>query len=121
MFKRSKTNVFLAQNTLITLVIIFLLVVGAVLLRIFVIKESPYIHNKDKAIVDCVDLCEYTRKFEGLDPEGACLSEEIVAGWACDIVHFPKLTLVDDDIKNKCPKNNHLVEVDFSCNVVSAK
>jgi hypothetical protein len=109
------------KNTFATILIVVSLIIIAVVIRINFIKESPYIDNKDQAITKCIDLCQNTRKFEGIDPQGPCLSEEIVLGWGCDVVHNPKLPLVDDDKINRCVNSRHVVEVSFVCDLVSAK
>lgn len=109
------------RNTIISVSIVVMFIVIALIIRIYFIKESPYLENKEQAVVKCVDLCEHTRKFERLDPQGPCLKEEIVPGWGCDVVHNPRLPLVDDDKNNRCLESRHVVEVSFTCEFVSAK
>jgi hypothetical protein len=109
------------KNTVATIVIAFILISIAIFLRVYVIKDSPYLENKDEAIIKCIELCQTTRKFNRIDPLGPCLDEEIVEGWGCDVVHNPRLPLVDDDKLNRCINSRHVVEVSFDCKFVSAR
>ncbi len=121
MQKEKKKFIVSGKNTIITLVVVLLLIVIAVFVKIYVIKESPYLENKEQAIKECVDLCKNIRTTKGIGALGPCLDNQVVEGWACDVTHNPKIPLIDDAKENKCHGYRHVVEVDFDCKLVSAK
>ncbi len=66
------------------------------------------------------------KKADGMDfTAGPCLAEELMAGWAADIVHSPR-TPADDLPENQCQSYRagrvfRLVELDPDGNVVRAQ
>jgi hypothetical protein len=67
----------------------------------------------------CVRSCE---QFNGDTSNGPCLTNEIYAGWVCDIAHNPRLA-VDDLEENQCAnflsgEATHFVEVTPTCEVI---
>ena len=66
------------------------------------------------------------QKADGVDfSKGPCLAEELIAGWAADIVHVPR-TAEDDLPENQCQsyragKSFRLVELDPDGNLIRAQ
>jgi len=81
--------------------------------------------NKEVASIDCVNLCIKEQSKGTILSEGPCLSDEIVEGWACDVVHNPRVKLIDNKEQNQCQscitgEVKHFVEVNQECKFVRA-
>ncbi len=109
------------KNILVSSVVVLVLIVLAIIIRVYIIKESPYLEYKEEAIEKCISLCQEVRKFDRMDSEGPCLDDNIVPNWGCDVVHTPRVALIDDANRNRCHGHKHLVEISFSCELVSAR
>ena len=76
-----------------------------------------------EACRNCVIQCNLARQSSYDLTDGPCLSEAIIEGWACDVVHSPRLP-VDDLPANQCAQYPdiapHLVEVSPSCHFIRA-
>jgi len=80
---------------------------------------------KAKAIAECLKVCKRQLRLGENFSSGPCLSDWVVEGWACDVVHSPPQP-VDNEIENQCAffrmgKAKHLVEVDEQCRFVGIK
>jgi hypothetical protein len=87
---------------------------------------DKYVNNKEIAIIDCVKLCAREQSQGKIFAEGPCLSEEIAKGWVCDVVHNPRVKLIDNKEQNQCQNYinkiaTHFVEVDQECKFVRAE
>lgn len=129
----------LLLKTAIILVFLFLIYLGAVkVLKHYGLIDSPLTTVSDVltgqfeleqkkrvdeslAIIKCQELCQYELTSGSADFNmGACLAEEIIPDWSCDIAHSPRQA-VDDDPANQCASfrqglTHHFVEVDGNCN-----
>lgn len=77
--------------------------------------------EKIKAEIACVLLCKLENEKERDLSQGPCISNEVIAGWVCDVVHSPRRG-EDNDPVNQCPAYgktaSHFVEVDEYCDVI---
>jgi len=121
-----KINLFKAKIPFSVYIIVFLLILVAGVLNLIFNKPSPYAGNEDLAITSCISECHKAIAVGTSLTDGPCLSQEIVKGWACDVVNKPKIDIVDNNPKNQCEsyyKNNvkHIVYVNTKCELLSAK
>lgn len=121
-----KINFFKAKIPFSVYIIVFLLILVAGILNLVLNKPSPYAGNEDVAITSCLKECEKELALGAILTDGPCLSQEIVRGWACDIVNKPKRDMIDNNPINQCEsyyKNNvkHIVKVTPKCEFISAK
>lgn len=121
-----KINFFKAKVPFSVYVIVFVLILVAGILNIIYNKPSPYLENKDQAIKECIKECNKAIALGKNLVDGPCLSQEIVKGWACDIVNKPKIDIIDNNPKNQCESYNknqvkHIVYVTQNCTLISAK
>jgi len=107
--------------------IVIILIVLAGILSYILYLPDEFARNKDLATSRCVELClKSLGESIDLSGEGPCLSNEIATGWVCDVVHNPRVSLIDDKTQNQCNSYIdgeiiHFVEVDPECKVVRAK
>ncbi len=86
---------------------------------------ADVVEERERAIVLAQDIYAQKRA-DGADfSKGPCLSEELMNGWAADIVHSPRQP-VDDLPENQCQsyragKAFRLVELDPDGNVIRAQ
>ena len=77
--------------------------------------------DAETAKAACVDLCGRALNAAQDLSSGPCLSNEVIAGWVCDVAHMPR-TSVDDDSANQCSAYGntaqHFVEVDEDCTFI---
>jgi hypothetical protein len=121
-----KINFLKAKIPFSVYIIVFLLILIAGVLNVIFNKPSSFMENKDLAIDKCIQECLHANTKGIILTEGPCLSEEIVKGWACDVVNQPKISIVDNNPKNQCKsyieKNiSHQVVISTKCELVSAK
>jgi len=108
-------------------IIVGVLIILAGVLSYIITLPDEFARNKDLASSRCVDLClQKVSASIDLAGEGPCLSEEIATGWVCDVVHDPRVSLIDDQEQNQCQnydvgKTKHFVEVSPLCKVVRVK
>lgn len=106
-------------------IIVVILIILAGILSYIIYLPDEFARNKDIATARCVELC-FKSLGESIDlsGEGPCLSNEIATGWICDVVHDPRLGLIDDKVQNQCSSYRqgvHFVEVSPECKVVRVK
>jgi hypothetical protein len=121
-----KINFSKAKVPFSVYILVFLLILVAGILNFTLNKPSPYLDNKEQAINECIKQCNLEVSKGTILTDGPCLSQEIVKGWACDIINQPKIDLIDNNPKNQCQsyiKKNvkHIVYVSQKCSLVSAK
>lgn len=121
-----KINFLKAKIPFSVYVIVFILIIVAGVLNIFLNKPSLFKENKDLAIKECMNVCNKAVAIGTILKDGPCLSEEIVKGWACDVSNKPKIRIIDNNKKNQCQnyyKNivPHQVVVSTKCEFISAK
>ncbi len=121
-----KFNFLKAKIPFSVYILVFLLILVAGILNFTLNKPSPYIDNKEQAIIECIKLCNLEVIKGTILTDGPCLSQEIVKGWACDTVNQPKIDLIDNNPKNQCQSYiqkevKHIVYVSPKCSLVSAK
>ncbi len=121
-----KLNFLKAKVSIIVYVIVFVLILVAGILNFAFNRPSKFSDNQDLAITACTNICNLSIA-KGISlVEGPCLSQEIVKGWACDVVNVPKISIIDNNPNNQCEsyvkkKVRHFVEVTQSCELVLAK
>ena len=108
-------------NLILIFTIIFILIL-AYIINTYIIPEDTTINNKELAIKECKELCIIENSKKPISEDGPCLSNEIVEGWACDIVHDPRLSYIDNKKENQCLGDfKHFVELTRNCELVRAK
>lgn len=117
---------FKAKIPLFVYIIIFILILLAGILNVYLRNVSDYKENKELAIKECIRECELFISKGNIVTDGPCISQEIIPNWACDIVNVPKIKLIDNNLKNQCESYNknkvkNLVEVTKNCKFVSVK
>jgi len=121
-----KLNFLKAKVPMIVYAIVFILILVAGILNVFLNKPSRFEENKNSAITECIKECNISIA-KGISLiEGPCLSQEIVPGWACDVVNVPRVSIIDNNPNNQCASYNknkvrHFVEVNQNCELVNAK
>ena len=121
-----KKNFFKAKIPVVIYIVVFSLIVLAGIFNFVFSKPSEFYENKDLAIKECIKSCQ-TEVSKGIIlSEGPCLSQEIVEGWACDIINQPKIDLIDNNPRNQCESYikkdvKNIVYVSQKCTLVSAK
>ena len=77
--------------------------------------------DAETAKAACIDLCGQALNAAQDLSSGPCLSNEVIAGWVCDVAHTPR-TSADDNSTNQCSAygstSQHFVEVDENCNFI---
>ena len=123
---KSKNNRFRKSKiSLYVYIVVGVLIILAGVGSYFISLPDKYANNIDIAKERCTEQCI---KAQGLGrdlSEGPCLSNEIVEGWVCDVVHSPRVSLIDDKAQNQCSaysehKATHFVEVSPLCKIVRA-
>ena len=109
-----------------TYVVVAILIILAGAYSYYMSLPDEFAKNKDVAIPLCVDLCIKEQSKGTIFADGPCLSEEIAKGWVCDVVHNPRVKLIDNKEQNQCQSYvnkvaKHFVEVNTECSVVRAK
>ena len=107
-------------------VIVAILIILAGAYSYYMSLPDKYANDGSIATPKCVDLCVNEQSKGRILSEGPCLADEIVPGWACDVVHIPRVGLIDNKEQNQCQsyvnkKVRHFVEVDTECKFVIAK
>lgn len=115
-----------AKISMLVFVIVAVLIVIAGVLNLILNGADEYKKNEKIAIENCVTLCNLEVAKETLLTDGPCLSEEIAPGWVCDVVHNPRIDLIDNNPKNRCKNygkkgTKHYVEVTEKCKLIKAK
>jgi hypothetical protein len=115
-----------AKIPLFVYIIIFILILLAGILNVYLRNVNDYKENKELAINECIKECELFVLKGNIVTDGPCISQEIIKNWACDIVNQPKIKLIDSNPKNQCESYNknkvkYLVEVTKNCELISAK
>lgn len=89
-------------------------------------QEKQVQQDRPEAIVKCQELCQNILFSDGQDfDRGPCLSNSIVTGWVCDVVHDPRQE-IDNQLENQCDAfrqgtATHFVEIDGNCNLIKAQ
>jgi len=109
-----------------TYVVVAILIILAGAYSYYMSLPDEFAKNKDVAIPLCVDLCIKEQSKGTIFADGPCISEEITPGWVCDVVHIPRVSLIDNKEQNQCQsyvnkKAKHFVEVNTECGFVRAK
>ena len=100
------------------LIIVFL-IIFAIALSVYLSIPGEFDRNKDIAIANCINLCRQKIGTGVIIADGPCLSNNISVGWACDVVHDPKITIVDNLPENQCHGDfKNFVEVNLECQFV---
>jgi hypothetical protein len=106
--------------------VIALLLVSVVLAAGCSAPLEPSIYVQKKSVSDiaasaCISACRSALS-SGQDlSSGPCLSNEIAAGWVCDVAHNPRQD-IDNQRQNQCSafpgSASHFIEVDPDCNLI---
>jgi len=111
--------------SLFVYVIVVVLIILAGILSYIIYLPDEFVRNKDIATSRCIDLCfKSLGESTDLSGEGPCLSNQIATGWVCDVVHDPRVSLIDDKTQNQCSEYTqgmHFVEISPECKVLRVK
>jgi hypothetical protein len=108
-------------NLIIIFTIIFILIL-AFIFNNYIIDTDHTINNKELAIKECTKLCTIENAKDPIADDGPCLSNEVAAGWACDIAHNPRLSYIDNKKENQCSGDfKHFVELTKNCKFIRAQ
>ena len=113
LIKKSKINISMY-------IIVIILICLAILIKTYIIDLDNTSHNKKLAIEKCKNLCILENAKQSLPIEGPCLNSKVVAGWGCDIINSPRMSIYDDKKENQCEANKHLVELTKNCKLIKA-
>lgn len=124
--KKKKNNVKIYKPSKISLylyMVILGIILGFGILNI--LFRDPTLDYQEDAEKKCVELCRAELSRGNLLETGPCLSEEIMPGWACDVVHSPRVSFLDDHKDNMCKnisagKTKYVVEVTKTCALVKS-
>ena len=107
----------------VPLFVAFALVVLFIVVLVRLANSGEDLARERERAVALAEALYAQRKAEGMDfTTGPCLAEELMAGWAADIVHAPRAP-VDNLPENQCQSYRagrvfRLVELDPDGNVV---
>lgn len=114
------------KNKLFWAIMIWVIVIAMVVVafnKTSGIKESKL--TIDTAVANAKSIYR-KRLLDGVDQSnGPCLSNDLMQGWAADLVHNPRVAL-DDLPSNQCQaylegRASHFVELDLSGNVIRVR
>lgn len=119
--KKEKFNIFKPSKISLYLYIIILGIILVFGILNLVYRDAT-LDYEEEAIDNCIALCKQELAKGNLLESGPCLSENIASGWACDVVHSPRVSFLDDQKENMCENKDknvkYFVEVTKTCELV---
>jgi hypothetical protein len=108
------------QKLIIGIVVVMAVAAVAIFLIQPDMPTGSVIQGSDE-VSACITKCTVAKTLGEDLSNGPCLSNSIVEGWVCDVVHDPRIDS-DDLPENQCSgfgtTAEHFVEVDLDCNLI---